>query len=72
MAYTDDSLLQTFRDDDLMATGYNTFQVAELSKHLCVLHQVWISLASIRTAGLDEWNELTELRVLLCCFLNLN
>ena len=45
MAYVNDTLLQTFRYDNLVAMGYNTFQVAELLEHQYVLHKVWISLA---------------------------
>lgn len=72
MAYVNDTLLQAFRDDNLVATGYNTFYVAELLEHLCVLHKVWISLASVTIASLDEWDELAELSVPLCCILNFN
>jgi len=70
MAYTNDSLLQTFRDDNLMATGYHTFQVAELLEHLCILHKVWVGLASVTIASLNERDKLAELPVLLCCIMD--
>lgn len=70
MAYVNDTLPQTFSDDNLVATSYNTFQVAELLEHQCVLHKDWMSLASITIASLDEWDELAELSVPLRCILN--
>ena len=72
MTYVNDTLLQTFRDDNLVATDYNTFQVAELLEDLYVLHKVWISLASVTIVSLDEWDELAELLVPRCCILNFN
>ena len=70
MAYANDSLLQMFRDDNLVAMGYHTFQVAELLEHLRVLREAWISLASVASASLNERDELAELPVLLCCILD--
>ena len=75
MAYVNDTLPQTFSDDNLVATSYNTFQVAELLEHQCILHKDWMSLASIMIASimiasLDEWDELAELSVPLRCILN--
>ena len=70
MAYVNDTLPQTFSDDNLVATSYNTFQVAELLEHQCVPHKDWMSLASITIASLAEWDELAELSVPLRCILN--
>lgn len=70
MAYVNEMLLQTFSNDNLVATGYNTFQVAELLEHQCILHNDWISLPSIMIASLNEWDELAELSIPLCCILN--
>ena len=70
MAYVNDTLLQTLRDDNLVTVGYNTFKMAELLEHLRVLPKVWISLTSVAIAYLDEWNKLAEL--FLRCILNFN
>lgn len=72
MAYVNDTLLQTLRDDNLVSVGYNTFKIAELLEHLRVLPIVWISLTSVVIAYLDEWNKLAELLVSLRCILNFN
>ena len=72
MAYVNDTLLQTLRDDNLVTVGYNTFKMAELLEHLRVLPKVWISLTSVAIAYLDEWNKLAELLVSLRCILNFN
>ena len=57
MAYVNDTLLQTFRYDNLVAMGYNIFRVAELLEHQYVLHKVWISLAKNKDCqpGWVEW-----------------
>ena len=72
MAYVNNMLLQTFSDDNHVATGYNTFQVAELLEHQCIFHKNWISLPSITIASLNDLDELAELSIPLCCILKFN